>query len=682
MAAVLYYDPDPACRDGIGRALAVAAGVEVLTAGTIEEAYTLARGGSVEVVAADPPGNEVVPFVSTVREVLGPVPVILFLPPARALDALRGMNGGAHRFVEKRGPPADAVSDLANAVLAALAPGRGKHRPEARPEHLEFLSRTALDFIGLEDDEEIYRYIAGTLAEIIPGSAVAVCSLDPGTGILTTRAFAGEPADLAVLEEELGRPFVGIELVLGGMPAAQIAFACRALVEGPSTIRTLFFDQIPEEVGARIDERLSWGRSWVMGFSCREGVLGNIIVRLRRGSELENRELAEAFIGQASVALLRHVARQRLLESEARYRAVVESQQELVSRFRPGGIHHFANEAYCRFFGLDRETLRGSRFLPEMPGEDRVALCDFFSGFSPERPDGIIEHRVYLPDGTTRWVQWSSRAFFDRDGKLGEFQSVGRDVTGQKEAEIALAALTAELEARVEAATTELRSANREIEAFSYHVSHDLRGPLRAIDGYLGMLVSRFGSDLDPEAAGLVERAREVAVRAGRFLECLLALSSLSHQPLSVERVETASLVEDVLGDLLPDPGERRVEVVVGPLPPCRADPVLIRHVYENLVANSLKFTRDRDPARIEIGALAVDGQTVYTVRDNGVGFDSWEAPRVFDTFFRLHDTREYEGAGIGLSLVRRIVERHGGRVWADSVPGEGATFSFTIPAA
>ncbi len=134
-----------------------------------------------------------------------------------------------------------------------------------------------------------------------------------------------------------------------------------------------------------------------------------------------------------------------------------------------------------------------------------------------------------------------------------------------------------------------------------------------------------------------------------------------------------------MLGELLPDPGDRRVEVVVGCLPPCRADPEMLRHVYQNLLSNALKFTRTRDPARIEVSASTDGGEAVYTVADNGVGFPAEQAVRVFDDFARFHDMREYEGSGIGLSVVRRIIERHGGRCWADGEVGRGAAFHFTL---
>ncbi len=454
---------------------------------------------------------------------------------------------------------------------------------------------------------------------------------------------------------------------------------CNRIVEGVTSIYFCFFGSVPEEVCDNIERRLDIGKYYTMGFNCRDGLYGCVTIAARNGADLANRELIEAFIRQASVALLRRQARQWLAESEARYRAVVESQQELVCRFLPDGTHLVANEAYCRFFGLDPATIGGSRFAPDVPPDDRTHLGTHFRSFSPERPVGTTEHRVVLSDGRVRWLQWSDRAFFGEDGAVLEFQSVGRDVTGRREAEASLAALATELERRVAERTAELQAAVRDLEAFSSSVSHDLRAPLRAIDGYLGILMMEHRDGLSADAIALVDRARNGVHRANRFIEGLLALSRLSRRPLALEWVETEDLVRSVMGELLQEPAERNVEVAISRLPPCRADAEMLRHVYQNLLSNAVKFTRARDPARIEVSTGTDGDETVFTVTDNGIGFSPDDACRLFNDFTRLHDARDYEGSGIGLSLVRRLVERHGGRCWAEGEPGRGASFSFTL---
>ena len=330
---------------------------------------------------------------------------------------------------------------------------------------------------------------------------VGVASIDPAAGVLTTRAVAGDPAGARPRSTRCsaGRS-LGWKCRSPSCRPARSRSPARPSWRGHPRSRRFSSTRSPRDSGPGSTSgstgagRTSWASpaaraSWATSPS------GS-----RLGAELENRELVEAFVGQASVALLRRVARQRLLESEARYRAVVEGQHELVCRFRPDGTHLVANEAYCRFFGLD----------PATPSPDRASRPRVPRGRAggPPRPLPRSSPRsagrddrapgAYCPDGTTRWLQWSDRAFFDRNGAVEEFQSVGRDVTERKEAEEALAALTTELEdARRDGDGPTPGREPRPRGVLTSRLPR-LRAPLRAIDGYLGILMARFGSDLDP----------------------------------------------------------------------------------------------------------------------------------------------------------------------------------------
>ncbi|MEN6517913.1 MAG: ATP-binding protein [Methanospirillum sp.] len=672
MLSILYYDRDPAWRGQAARWLSRDGSIEVVPAGTFDEAVALFRGREFDAVVADPLEDEVPGTLSIVRTHEPPVPFILLMEPGHERVAIQALNSGADRYVEKSGDPADRLGALAGTIEETVVREQESVTLQRRNEELEFLSRTAMDFIRMADEEDIYRYIGEKVHRLLPECYVVILLFDRDTRLFTFRNLIAEEPARQIVREELGFDLEGMSLPLDRVPSVEAVLGCDRLVEVITDLYQATFKVLPEDACDRIEERTDAGKYYSMGFNCRDGLYGVLTIGVRKGGELAHRGLVEAFVRQASVALLRQHVRGRLKESEARYRAVVESQQELVCRFRPDGTHLVANDAYCRFFGLDPATVVGSRFTPAIPGDERAAVADYFRSFSPARADGTIEHRVVDANGSARWLQWSDRAFFDRGGAIAEVQSVGRDVTERREAEEALGALTAGLERRVEERTAEL-------EAFTYSVSHDLRAPLRAIDGYLGMLMARFGPALSDDAVAYVGRARDGVARAGRFIEGLLALSRLSRQPLALEPVETENLVRAVLGELLPDPGDPRVEVVVGCLPPCRADAEMLRHVYQNLLSNALKFTRTRDPARIEVSASTDGGETVYTVADNGIGFPAEQAVRVFDDFARFHDSRQYEGSGIGLSVVRRVVERHGGRCWADGEVGRGAAFHFTL---
>jgi signal transduction histidine kinase len=243
-----------------------------------------------------------------------------------------------------------------------------------------------------------------------------------------------------------------------------------------------------------------------------------------------------------------------------------------------------------------------------------------------------------------------------------------------------LAEANHDLERRVKERTLELESANQELEAFSYSVSHDLRAPLRAIDGFTRILLEDHAQELSGEARDTLGRVRAGAQRMGELINALLSLSRVVRQTPRRQRVEPADLARAALEDLAEERSAREVEVIIQPMPACLGDPALLTQVYANLLSNGLKFTRGRDPARIEVGAEAHTNPAVYFVKDNGAGFDMRYIDKLFGVFQRLHRMEEFEGTGVGLATVQRIIHRHGGRIWAESEPDHGATFRFTLP--
>lgn len=237
----------------------------------------------------------------------------------------------------------------------------------------------------------------------------------------------------------------------------------------------------------------------------------------------------------------------------------------------------------------------------------------------------------------------------------------------------------AELARCVRRRTMELEAANRELEAFSYSVSHDLRAPLRAVDGYSRMLQEDFGPQLPAEAQRLIQTVRDSGQRMARLIEDLLRLSRLGRQPLAKRPVQFAGLVSEAVAELQREQADRAVAIRQGPLPDCEGDPALLRQVLVNLLSNAFKYTRRVAEPNVELGAQDCDGETVYFIRDNGAGFDMSQAHRLGGVFQRLHPEHEFEGTGVGLALVQRILQRHGGRMWAESAVGQGATFYFTV---
>jgi PAS domain S-box-containing protein len=239
--------------------------------------------------------------------------------------------------------------------------------------------------------------------------------------------------------------------------------------------------------------------------------------------------------------------------------------------------------------------------------------------------------------------------------------------------------LNGNLEGRVAERTVQLEAANKELEAFSYSVSHDLRAPLRAVDGFSQAVLDDFGEKLPEEGQRYLKTIRSSAQRMGALIDDLLAFSRLSRHALNKRPVDMNKLVQATLHELGSPWIDRRIEVRCGELPPCQGEPALLKQVWINLISNAVKYSRRKDPAVIEIGFRNEGGEPVYFVKDNGAGFDMRYASALFGVFQRLHRAEEYEGTGVGLAIVQRIVQRHGGRIWAEAQVDVGATFSFTL---
>lgn len=245
-----------------------------------------------------------------------------------------------------------------------------------------------------------------------------------------------------------------------------------------------------------------------------------------------------------------------------------------------------------------------------------------------------------------------------------------RDITERKRMDLALTQRTSQLEAT-----------NKELEAFSYSVSHDLRAPLRAIAGFAAILGEEHASQLDADGQHCLNIIRSSVKQMAQLIEDLLAFSRLGRQPLTLALIEMGDLARIVVEELQLLTPHRKIQVTIHPIPPSQGDRAMIHQVFVNLISNAMKFTRFREPAVIEIGVQGDEhGEQVYYVKDNGVGFDMRYVDKLFEVFQRLHDVEQFEGTGVGLAIVQRVIQRHGGRVFAQGKVNEGATFYFTLP--
>lgn len=349
--------------------------------------------------------------------------------------------------------------------------------------------------------------------------------------------------------------------------------------------------------------------------------------------------------------------------TEESFRLLVESVQDYaIFMLDPEGNIISWNKGAERIKGYGPEEILGKHFSCFYP-PDAAARGEPTAHLAVAVRDGRVENEGYRvrKDGSRFWGGVVITALRDEEGRLVGFTKVTRDLTERKQ--------TAD----------DLARAHAELEAFSYSVSHDLRAPLRAISGYAQALIEDHGPTLNAEGQRMLQVVRDSATRMGQLIDGLLAFSRLGRQVLKRTPLDMTSIAQSVVEELRMAHEGETPDVVIGTLPDTTGDGTLVRQVFANLLGNAFKFSAQREAARVEVGAGEEGGEAVYFVRDNGAGFDMRYADKLFAVFTRLHGA-EFAGTGIGLALVHRIIQRHGGRIWANSVPNAGATFYFTLP--
>ncbi|MEH2174346.1 AAA family ATPase [Nostoc sp.] len=372
--------------------------------------------------------------------------------------------------------------------------------------------------------------------------------------------------------------------------------------------------------------------------------------------------------------------RQRAEKDRDRLITILEASTDYIGMADPQGNILWNNAQFRKLLGVSLDADLSNFSIPNYHPQWALEIVQN-QGIPAAIRDGTWVGETALLASDDREIPVSQMIIAHKasDGSLEYLSSVTRDISALKAAEAEVRQLNAELEERVMQRTAELQAANKALEAFSYSVSHDLRAPLRAIVGFARMMQEDYGEQLDAEANRYLNIVRDNAKRMGELIDDLLNLSRLDRKEMSRQPVLPNEIIQKVLSDLASDLKGRQIEFAIADLPICQADPSLLKQVWINLLSNAIKYTRYKSLAYIQVGYEVMDGEGVYFIRDNGAGFDMQYADNLFGVFQRLHREQDFAGTGIGLAIVQRIIQRHGGRIWAEAASDRGATFYFTL---
>lgn len=401
-------------------------------------------------------------------------------------------------------------------------------------------------------------------------------------------------------------------------------------------------------------------------------VAGAVMVILWRQMQIDS--LEERYRAEVRLREERLTAEQAIRASEERYRSTLDGMLEGCQLIGFDWKYLYVNDAAARHGRRRISELLGQTMMDVYPGIEKTDMFGALQQCMTGRETQSIENEFVYPDGSVAWfelrVQPAAEGIF----------ILSNDITARKQAEQQLTMLNTALEQRVQERTVQLEAVNRELEGFSYSVSHDLRAPLRHLTGFVGLL-NKHTAGLDKKSRHYLDVISGAAVQMGRLIDDLLSFSRMGRAELMQTRVDLRGVVDEALLEVRVEAHDRPIEWLVQDLPVVTGDPAMLKLVFVNLLSNAVKFTAAREHAKIEVSCRENgDGMLTVCIRDNGAGFDMQYTDKLFKLFQRLHRAEEFPGTGVGLANVRRIIHRHGGKTWATSAPGQGASFYFTLP--
>jgi PAS domain S-box-containing protein len=373
-------------------------------------------------------------------------------------------------------------------------------------------------------------------------------------------------------------------------------------------------------------------------------------------------------------------AEKALRESEARFRNMADTAPVLIWVAGPDGLCTYINKPWLDFTGRTPEQELGNGWLECVHPEDTERMFLIYQDSLMSRNNYSMEYRLLHFDGSYRWMLEYGVPRYTSDGIFVGYIGSCVDISESKQAREEIKLMNDELEHRVKQRTLQLENANKELEKFSYSVAHNLRSPLRGIDGWSLALMEEYNEKLDEQGRTYLARIRSEAQLMGNLIDDLLRLIQFTRLDMQKVTIDLTSLVNDIVNQVVTNYPQRKFEFTVEPGLCIQGDNSLLVIALKSLIDNACKFTGLEPVARIEFGKLEIDGKPNFYIRDNGVGFDMSYAKKIFGAFHRMHRAADFPGAGIELAIVHLIISRHGGRIWAESEQGKGSTFYFTLP--
>ena len=377
----------------------------------------------------------------------------------------------------------------------------------------------------------------------------------------------------------------------------------------------------------------------------------------------------------------RKQAESALKESEQNFRTLADSGQALVWTAGIDKLCNYFNRVWLEFTGRTIKQELGNGWAEGVHPDDLQRCLDIYIGAFDRRSSFSMEYRLRRYDGEYRWILDDGCPRYAANGTFIGYIGHCLDISDRKNAEHEIQVLNTNLEQRVQLRTAELLAANKELDAFSYSVSHDLRAPLRSIEGFNQIFLDEFGATIPEKGRAYLERAQHSALYMGQLIDDMLELSRITLSEMHAKKTDLSALAAEVVGDLAANNPQRNVQVNIAPGMTAMGDPNFLRIVLTNLLGNAWKFTSKRECGHIDMGTMKdPEHGSAFFVRDDGVGFDNAYKDKLFTAFQRLHSEKDFPGTGVGLATTARVVRRHGGDVWAEGEVGKGATFYFTIP--